>query len=179
MFFCTIRIPPGSTRTDTLFPYPTVFRSHLSRAALRPVQARLMRRSVAPRGPVARLFRAAVAGSRGARDGVDGAALPFLCRRLRPRAGSGAARPAHERVDEPPHRRGPRPVADDPQGRSRGRRFLERPHDPRPLTARLLTFNLRGVAARLRYGLTICGRVFMARIEIVTGRSEEHTSELQ
>src|SRR3546814_9621851 len=51
------------------------------------------------------------------------------------------------------------------------RSFLERPHDPRPLTARLLTFNLRGVAARLRYGLTICGRVFMARIAIVTGGS--------
>src|SRR3546814_1890031 len=61
--------------------------------------------------------------------------------------------------------------SDLPQGRSRGRRFLELPHDPRPLTARLLTFNLRGVAARLRYGLTICGRVFMARIAIVTGGS--------
>src|SRR3546814_10757625 len=27
MFFLTIRRPPRSTRTDTLFPYPTLFRS--------------------------------------------------------------------------------------------------------------------------------------------------------
>src|SRR3546814_15476693 len=26
-FFLMIRRPPGSTRTDTLFPYPTLFRS--------------------------------------------------------------------------------------------------------------------------------------------------------
>src|SRR3546814_4554860 len=28
-FFLMIRRPPRSTRTDTLFPYPTLFRSHL------------------------------------------------------------------------------------------------------------------------------------------------------
>src|SRR3546814_5037963 len=28
-----IRRPPGSTRTDTLFPYPTLFRSHAGRRA--------------------------------------------------------------------------------------------------------------------------------------------------
>src|SRR3546814_7672878 len=30
-----IRRPPRSTRTDTLFPYPTLFRSHEQQAALR------------------------------------------------------------------------------------------------------------------------------------------------
>src|SRR3546814_20711906 len=30
-----IRRPPRSTRTDTLFPYTTLFRSHLSRRGLR------------------------------------------------------------------------------------------------------------------------------------------------
>src|SRR3546814_20227429 len=37
-FFLMIRRPPRSTRTDTLFPYTTLFRSHLdcSRASYRP-----------------------------------------------------------------------------------------------------------------------------------------------
>src|SRR3546814_20695073 len=30
LFFLMIRRPPRSTRTDTLFPYTTLFRSHLS-----------------------------------------------------------------------------------------------------------------------------------------------------
>src|SRR3546814_18791533 len=34
-FFLMIRLPPRSTRTDTLFPYTTLFRSH--RALRRPV----------------------------------------------------------------------------------------------------------------------------------------------
>src|SRR3546814_4877580 len=29
VFFCIIRRPPRSTRTDTLFPYTTLFRSHI------------------------------------------------------------------------------------------------------------------------------------------------------
>src|SRR3546814_3921595 len=33
LFFLMIRRPPRSTRTDTLFPYTTLFRSHLLRAA--------------------------------------------------------------------------------------------------------------------------------------------------
>src|SRR3546814_13519015 len=32
-FFLIIRRPPRSTRTDTLFPYPTLFRSALARRA--------------------------------------------------------------------------------------------------------------------------------------------------
>src|SRR3546814_4416388 len=38
IFFLTIRRPPISTRTDTLFPYTTLFRS-LGRQAARPRQA--------------------------------------------------------------------------------------------------------------------------------------------
>src|SRR3546814_10196470 len=41
VFFLTIRRPPRSTRTDTLFPYTTLFRSesqcHLGKVAHRPV----------------------------------------------------------------------------------------------------------------------------------------------
>src|SRR3546814_8379659 len=33
MFFVMIRRPPRSTRTDTLFPYTTLFRSHVGRDA--------------------------------------------------------------------------------------------------------------------------------------------------
>src|SRR3546814_6605240 len=33
-FFLMIRRPPRSTRTDTLFPYTTLFRSHLAALAL-------------------------------------------------------------------------------------------------------------------------------------------------
>src|SRR3546814_9490424 len=42
MFFLMIRRPPRSTRTDTLFPYTTLFRSH--RRQLRGLAARLARR---------------------------------------------------------------------------------------------------------------------------------------
>src|SRR3546814_14585482 len=40
LFFLMIRRPPRSTRTDTLFPYTTLFRSHVTyrkEADLRPV----------------------------------------------------------------------------------------------------------------------------------------------
>src|SRR3546814_3456704 len=40
-----IRRPPRSTRTDTLFPYTTLFRSHLESSHLRP-KSRASRRSV-------------------------------------------------------------------------------------------------------------------------------------
>src|SRR3546814_1219304 len=38
MFYLSIRLPPKSTRTDSLFPYPTLFRS------LAPADARQQRR---------------------------------------------------------------------------------------------------------------------------------------
>src|SRR3546814_8184187 len=53
-FFLMIRRPPRSTRTDTLFPYTTLFRSSgttrlsESRAAPRPRPAALIRRSRRP-----------------------------------------------------------------------------------------------------------------------------------
>src|SRR3546814_17024331 len=37
LFFLMIRRPPRSTRTDTLFPYTTLFRSIVSRNASRPL----------------------------------------------------------------------------------------------------------------------------------------------
>src|SRR3546814_2567826 len=43
-----IRRPPRSTRTDTLFPYTTLFRSHLERRCR---QCRLLRRSCVRRAP--------------------------------------------------------------------------------------------------------------------------------
>src|SRR3546814_15981619 len=42
-FFLMIRRPPRSTRTDTLFPYTTLFRSGHSRAAIRAMEARYAR----------------------------------------------------------------------------------------------------------------------------------------
>src|SRR3546814_15434497 len=39
LFFLMTRRPPRSTRTDTLFPYTTLFRSALSRTASRMVTA--------------------------------------------------------------------------------------------------------------------------------------------
>src|SRR3546814_13245859 len=39
-FFLTIRRPPRSTLTDTLFPYTTLFRSHVCRDARRWLRAR-------------------------------------------------------------------------------------------------------------------------------------------
>src|SRR3546814_10453303 len=47
-FFLTIRRPPRSTRTDTLFPYPTLFRSLLPSAGVFQ-QARLVE-VLPPRG---------------------------------------------------------------------------------------------------------------------------------
>src|SRR3546814_9311376 len=55
-FFLMIRRPPRSTRTDTLFPYTTLFRSphraadHRQRAASVPLPENTVRRSHAARG---------------------------------------------------------------------------------------------------------------------------------
>src|SRR3546814_15647161 len=38
LFFLMIRRPPRSTRTDTLFPYTTLFRSQRRRAVLAPLE---------------------------------------------------------------------------------------------------------------------------------------------
>src|SRR3546814_217987 len=65
-FFLMIRRPPGSTRTDTLFPYTTLFRSALQRARIFerfPVAGRGFRPLVALRfheGPELALVKAAL-----------------------------------------------------------------------------------------------------------------------
>src|SRR3546814_1683261 len=46
----TIRRPPTSTRTDTLFPYPTLIRSHRIRAQALVLPVQDSRRDRAPRG---------------------------------------------------------------------------------------------------------------------------------
>src|SRR3546814_18547611 len=59
LFFLMIRRPPRSTRTDTLFPYTTLFRSSASARAgrRRPVRARAP--PAAGTGPGSRTTRAA------------------------------------------------------------------------------------------------------------------------
>src|SRR3546814_16129283 len=44
IFFLMIRRPPRSTRTDTLFPYTTLFRSHVFRSRETDTPARCPRR---------------------------------------------------------------------------------------------------------------------------------------
>src|SRR3546814_1238535 len=75
-----IRRPPGSTRTDTLFPYTTLFRSGARGQRLRP---RLRnRRLVQPARPRVRPEFALGAGALSHRA----AAPPLLWERLQPRA---------------------------------------------------------------------------------------------
>src|SRR3546814_1507400 len=51
-FFLMIRRPPRSTRTDTLFPYTTLFRSHLKLSAVIDGLGNIVDRLVPPEGPV-------------------------------------------------------------------------------------------------------------------------------
>src|SRR3546814_21027450 len=53
VFFVMIRRPPRSTRTDTLFPYTTLFRSRRSIAAARPARPR-RKKARADRPPLRR-----------------------------------------------------------------------------------------------------------------------------
>src|SRR3546814_11284807 len=61
-FFLMIRRPPRSTRTDTLFPYTTLFRSVRARRGVRPVPGAA--RAARPAGRHALRRRAADARSR-------------------------------------------------------------------------------------------------------------------
>src|SRR3546814_13774090 len=54
-FFLMIRRPPRSTRTDTLFPYTTLFRSQL--VGLHHAGARAHRQDAAEEGKLQRAFR--------------------------------------------------------------------------------------------------------------------------
>src|SRR3546814_21157365 len=54
IFFLMIRRPPRSTRTDTLFPYTTLFRSGYGRRrnGLRSPTSRMLYRNRKERGPI-------------------------------------------------------------------------------------------------------------------------------
>src|SRR3546814_6964437 len=79
-----IRRPPRSTRTDTLFPYPTLFRSHEQQAALRqfclldqhPLAVRLL--PVDPNHRIGRKGLLAVTPAERALPDVLAAARPLL-----------------------------------------------------------------------------------------------------
>src|SRR3546814_14569705 len=110
VFFLIIRRPPRSTRTDTLFPYTTLFRSgqpagqHRSRAWHHPARAarnrtRHGRVSAAPGdGPATRRHQAAAlaggaAGERCPRAAVRAGALPVARHRADGRwAGGGGSK---------------------------------------------------------------------------------------
>src|SRR3546814_14281999 len=60
-FFLMIRLPPRSTRTDTLFPYTTLFRSQRADRTTKPAQALRQRHSPKRRqSPVSRAADASV-----------------------------------------------------------------------------------------------------------------------
>src|SRR3546814_13655693 len=66
-FFLMIRRPPRSTRTDTLFPYTTLFRSTCWRARERTARPRRVNRD-----STGRVVALLVAAGRGARSGLNG-----------------------------------------------------------------------------------------------------------
>src|SRR3546814_8578137 len=108
-FFLMIRRPPRSTRTDTLFPYTTLFRSPQDEGLL-PARRRVVR----PRAPAGvgepRLRRTDHRLPRDPGDPQDthrAAALrPAEARGARPGAGGGTRPPAARRADGRHERRG-------------------------------------------------------------------------
>src|SRR3546814_6421059 len=89
-----IRRPPRSTRTDTLFPYTTLFRS---RPAARRLGARRWPARAAPGEPAREAGRAGLRAGRGVRGGARPAPARRLAVRGRGRAHAWplpAARPA-------------------------------------------------------------------------------------
>src|SRR3546814_15591149 len=84
-FFLMIRRPLITTRTDTLFPYPTLFRSHRQEAAARTGPGRVDRHAVLPRRGPAAIRRSA--GGRHARFGGDPPVVPLGDRREVPQIG--------------------------------------------------------------------------------------------
>src|SRR3546814_20082339 len=67
LFFLMIRRPPRSTRTDTLFPYTTLFRSHLDALGGR----RQRHRAKVGAGRLQRMRRVAQGGVVGDAGGAD------------------------------------------------------------------------------------------------------------
>src|SRR3546814_19957556 len=94
-FFLMIRRPPRSTRTDTLFPYTTLFRSHHASAA----QRRRRRRAPAARSALL------VAVEARQKQGEERGRL-HIALRGGDRARSGAAGGGRCRLRSYPHRRG-------------------------------------------------------------------------
>src|SRR3546814_12305969 len=92
-FFLKIRRPPESTRTDTLFPYPTLFRSprRRGRPPVRPRRAPRRAGTLAARdGPRLPLLRLAGRARGDARLGARGGPADALRWALaRPRPGRG------------------------------------------------------------------------------------------
>src|SRR3546814_17910925 len=94
-FFLMIRRPPRSTRTDTLFPYTTLFRSHQRGSAARQIDPhgiprREDRRVAAMYGDAAIIFEGEGTCVDESEDrAVDQHALRRSTRRLDPRTGNG------------------------------------------------------------------------------------------
>src|SRR3546814_19117108 len=106
-FFLMIRRPPRSTRTDTLFPYTTLFRSvdHGQRAQRRPdgTEGRGIRQPRQDLPPPRRRHRARARRSRQRADDARGARRRHLAHVLYPRRadpGLGEARSEESRVGE-------------------------------------------------------------------------------
>src|SRR3546814_19390661 len=101
-FFLMIRRPPRSTRTDTLFPYPTLFRSRSARAAVLDRDPLAAARSDPPRPAVERrrLRRRPLSRERHAHGAQ--------ARRDHLPLGAGVGRPLRPRAPGfgPPRRRG-------------------------------------------------------------------------
>src|SRR3546814_5162022 len=107
IFFLSRRRPPRFTRTDTLFPYTTLFRSRLGScrfaprgqtpSAVYPVEpcARPALRRVAAARRAARSALSPVAGPEAALGGHSGAIPPTICHRTGRRRGCGPRTEEH------------------------------------------------------------------------------------
>src|SRR3546814_16683606 len=104
-----IRRPPRSTRTDTLFPYTTLFRSH--------------RGSLADRNERGSVLKADELGRRVANDRIDlvGGEELLGADEIRDAAWPGSRCSAPEYLDRPPPGRGARVAPNDANGPASGR----------------------------------------------------------
>src|SRR3546814_15742276 len=134
IFFLMIRRPPRSTRTDTLFPYTTLFRSRRCADAARSRKAGLPD----PDAAVSRRHARHRCGARASLSDDPGAARRgYLLCHLEPAAGGTGDRPAlrppdrdwrAEQLTQPPPRRGRRTARNPPPSRSTAEPYT--PHTP-------------------------------------------------
>src|SRR3546814_14612144 len=174
-FFLMIRRPPRSTRTDTLFPYTTLFRAVLARDVGRTARAayprRTFRRVLRPRAPRPDHQRRVPEGLRRLAGDFPRAHLhrrharSVGLRPAHPRAAAdahpGAPRPGHHRLrpaharlaDRPPGEPGSGDIRDHPRpegaGEGTGRAR------PRPLTAQPRPRAARGQRKRVVKGTEV------------------------